>query len=454
MLKDMPVGPAKIVREGTPWKYLEMMNKHSIGFVECVVWIPENCYLPPLPYRYVTEGGSMKLVFPAGQMYGVWNFEELKLVFEVGGKILDIGKSVWYRRKKIFVDFVHKLYSYRKHKKTCPTYKDEKAECNCGYDEGMSYVAKLILNSLYGKWGMNPLREKLLDLDDDVLSDPDFDLQLSVFPPPNTELPARIQHVVEADYIVPQISATITAYSRITYWRGLNNALQETSKPIPGMTYTQLTKGKPAPFSYKGAVVYGKDRQPRAVAMRTLVYGDTDSCTAKVPMKPEGRELGQWKAEEVNIHMIVEQPKFYYYTRHKKSCRAPECSGCEPDKKGKTDKVRMKGVPRSDVDGNSLQTREVFDHLRGEANHSDKSRSLAMSEGGVPELVFERLMAAKSMIRHDRSSPVMENVRRSMQSTYDKRRIYEDGTTMPLVIHDPPTVASARMLIREKKLAT
>lgn len=449
MLKDMPVGPARVLKEGTPWRFLEQMNKHSIGFVECVVYIPENCYLPPLPYRFVTEGGSKKLVFPAGQLYGVWNFEELQLVFEVGGKIIDIGKSVWYKRKKIFVDFVHSLYAYRKHKKSCPTYHDKEADCVCGYDEGMSYVAKLIMNSLYGKWGMNPLREKILELDDDIMSDPDFDLSLSILPPPNSELPARVQHVVEADYIVPQISATITAYSRITYFRGLNGALKETSRKIPGYLYPSASyRGRsslrPVPKNFKGMVVY-KNGHPYEVDMNTLVYGDTDSCTAKVPMKPAGSELGQWKEEEANIHMVVEQPKFYYYTRHKAGCRSASCNGCAPDKKGKVDKTRMKGVPRMDVDGNSLQVREVFDHLRKAADHTGHSPALAKTEEGEPELVFDRLMAVKAMIREDRTSPVMETVRRSMQSTYDKRRIRSDGTTMPLIINDPPTVEAARM---------
>lgn len=462
MLKDMPVGRARVLKEGTPIRSLEMMNEKNIGFVECVVYIPEDCYLPPLPYRYVTAGGSRKLIFPVGTLYGVWNWEELQLLKLVGGRILEVGKSVWYQRKKIFVDFVHTLYAYRKHKKTCPTYSAKDAKCVCGYDEGMSFVAKLIMNSLYGKWGMNPLREKLLYLDLETLGDPDFDLQLGILPPPGDEsLPLRIQHAVDADYIVPQISATITAYSRITYFMGLHKAIQETSKPIPNLRpQVGLRAGQTMKLpenirkSLQGAPIVYVDGVPRLVNKGTLIYGDTDSCTATVRMKPEGSELGQWKLEEEHIDMEVEQPKFYHYSRHKEGCRRAYCEGgCKKDKYGETNKTRMKGVPRMDVDGNSMQTRVVFDHLRGKVDHTGELPTLVRSEGGTPELSFPRLMAAKSMLRHDRTSPVMEDIRRSMQSVYDKRVVFPDGTTMPLILDDPTNIVSARMVHRLREAA-
>lgn len=489
MLMDMPVGQARVLEEGASISALERMNKQHIGFVECVVHIPEDCYLPPLPYRYVTAGGSKKLVFPAGTLYGVWNWEELQLLKLVGGKILDVGRSVWYRRKKIFAGFVHTLYSYRKHAKHCPVYKDDGAKCcgpdaGCTYDEGMSYVAKLILNSLFGKWGMNPLREKMLFVDAEMMADPSFDLEAGVLPPPDQigVAPVRVQHEVEADYICPQISAAITAYSRITYYKGLYTAIQETSKPLPSAISlrNRLRKAGDKILSLAELNLTGKQRdslgdvsiiyvgkEPRIVDRKTLIYGDTDSCTATVRMKPEGRELGQWKMEEEHIDMEVEQPKFYYYSRHTAKCRRAYCDGgCQADKKGKTNKVRMKGVPREDSEGRSLQTKEVFDHLRGLSKSEEDfgweeregedvpiSPMTSRDGGKLREIHFARLTMSKQMLRKGLSSPVMEPIRRSMQSVYDKRKLYQDGTTMPLIIEDPPNVISSRALHKLREAA-
>jgi hypothetical protein len=329
---------------------------------------------------------------------------------------------------------------------------------------------------------MNPLREKLLFVDAEMMSDPDFDLEMGVLPPPDQigQAPIRVQHEVEADYIVPQISATITAYSRITYYKGLFTALQETSKSLPksmdmlNRKKSKLPKSlaelKLAPHQQKelgdASIIY-VDGLPRIVDRKVLIYGDTDSCTAKVRMKPEGRELGQWKMEEEHIDMHVVQPKFYYYSRHTSECRRAYCEGgCKADKKGKTNKVRMKGVPREDSEGRSLQTKEVFDHLRGARNDGrdfgweeldgelvPASSMTSRDEGRMREIHFSRLTMSKQMLRKGLSSPVMEPIRRSMQSAYDKRKLYQDGTTMPLIIEDPPQIPAARALHKLRDVA-
>ena len=40
-----------------------------------------------------------------------------------------------------------------------------------------------------------------------------------------------------------------------------------------------------------------------------------------------------------------------------------------------------------------------------------------------------------------------------MQSVYDKRKLYQDGTTMPLIIEDPPNVISSRALHKLREAA-
>jgi hypothetical protein len=161
--------------------------------------------------------------------------------------------------------------------------------------------------------------------------------------------------------------------------------------------------------------------------------------------------------------MRVEQPKFYYYDRHKADCRRAYCEGgCKADKKGSTYKVRMKGVPREDSEGNPLQTRAVFDHLRARGGEdegwatNEKGEEVATAattvKDGVHEIHFERLEQVRGMVRHNLTSPVMEPVRRAMVSTYDKRKLYPDGTTMPLLVDDPRDLESARKLHRAREL--
>jgi hypothetical protein len=118
----------------------------------------------------------------------------------------------------------------------------------------------------------------------------------------------------------------------------------------------------------------------------------------------------------------------------------------------------MKGVPREDSEGNPLQTKEVFDFLRG-ADGRDRSVDVgwAINERGeeVPtaartikdgrsEIHFERLEQVRGLVRHGLTSPVMEPVRRSLVSVYDKRDTAPDGTTMPLIVRDPRSLAEAR----------
>jgi hypothetical protein len=170
MLKDMPVG-RMVVPKSTKMEVLRELARTHVGFVECEVEIPKDCVLPPLPYK-VPEGKRVvikrpsgeeyvvppgKLIFPTGKLTGVWDWEELKLLDHplVKGRIVRVIKSVWYEKSPIFAEMVNDLYRYRqKHltecfdKKGLPTC--GKKCCNPLFSEGLSFCAKLMLNSLYG----------------------------------------------------------------------------------------------------------------------------------------------------------------------------------------------------------------------------------------------------------------------------------------------------------------
>ncbi len=400
MLKDMPIGAAREMNGGSTSTLRTMASKH-IGFVECVIEIPKNCYLPPLPYRMRKKSGEVKLIFPVGRLYGVWDWIEIEEALKIGARILSVGKSVWYQKGKLFDKMITKLYSYRN--KSCTSCgKDvSKGKCKCKkktWDAGLDYCAKLMMNSCFGKLGINPVREKLVFPD----SFDELDETMTLPPPDMFEGGIRQQHILQCDYICPAIPAHITADARVRLYRGMLSVLKRGGK---------------------------------------IIYCDTDSIFATLPVTPEGGKLGQWKLEYMNLSQQIELPKTYILRRHEpdcpdqdsckgcailhnSSCPGDGCTGCE-----KKVKVKMKGVPRKQ------QTETTY---------------MELSRGG--EVKFDRLTMHRSMLKRKLESPIEYGTSKRMKTKYDKRsslhpltgRKLAGHNTLPLIINDPATVALAR----------
>ncbi len=180
---------------GEPPKVFTEMGSDYVGFVEADVEIDE--YIPPLPVKR-----DSKLLFPSGRISGRWDWSELSLVRP---SIRKWGKSVWFKAKPLLRSMVEDLYPYR----------DKSRQ---GYDEGLSFVVKLLLNSLYGKFGQNALRRKVVPWD--------IDLPEGAIPVDGTaESPVwYIDEKVTAPYIMPQIAAHVTALARIKLYRHMLQA--------------------------------------------------------------------------------------------------------------------------------------------------------------------------------------------------------------------------------------
>lgn len=106
------------------------------GVAYCTVKCP-SMEFPLLPYK--SESGS-KLLFPCGKFDGTWTYAELRRALELGYTILNVYDAVEYELMpspfKGYIDFI---YGKRLEVK--------------GKDELMSYTLKILMNSLYGKWG-------------------------------------------------------------------------------------------------------------------------------------------------------------------------------------------------------------------------------------------------------------------------------------------------------------
>jgi len=123
----------------------EKLDLSKMGFIEGEVLVPEGTYLPLL---WTRENQTFKkFIFPTGRFKGVWSTLELKEAIELGAKLTDFKQAYYFTNiGPIFKKYVEDLYQMRLDSK----------------DEVQSIIAKLLLNSLYGRFGINREREKLV----------------------------------------------------------------------------------------------------------------------------------------------------------------------------------------------------------------------------------------------------------------------------------------------------
>lgn len=355
MLHDMPAGEPTWW-EGEPSKRLND-GKH-VGFVEAQVYVPEGMHLPPLP---ITKG---KLIFPVGKIEGIWEWSELQMALEVGCEVHQYKRSVWYPAKPLFRDFVTELYQYR----------DKKSPL---YDEGLAEVVKIMLNALYGKFGMKTLRKQIYlwndpDLPEDAVpcnGDPDCPVWYA-----ETES--------DAPYVMPQISARVTSLARQRLYRGM----------------LEIERG--------GGTVY---------------YVDTDSIITDGTMQTSS-ELGAFKDElpEFAGKLIGDfiAPKLYMLSSEHHVNRR---TGSDTRNLKRFSKVKAKGFPFRQERGETkadLERRmvETFERLaRGEKIILDRLEKI----GTLAQAGFSR-------------GPLMKKVPRRFLAEDAKRIIHADGSTSPL----------------------
>lgn len=190
MLEPMPVGKMiECIGEPPAW-----IRKGRIGFARVNVYVPTDTYLPVLPFR--TPIG--RLIFPTGHFSGVWTVIEIDRAIELGATVEWLD-SKWIGARPVFGEFVERLYQFR-----------DKSRSD--YDEALAYVAKIMMNSLYGKFATNTLRDKIVYVNPGDET-PEGGLSYN---PDDPECPLwSVEEEIDAPYIAPQIAAHITAIARL-----------------------------------------------------------------------------------------------------------------------------------------------------------------------------------------------------------------------------------------------
>lgn len=254
--KDLPVGKGTFIEF---FKKLELsLNSDIFGFFYAEIIAPINLSHPILQIHHKTrsspngpKGGGVisslqsrglqskglqspkggesysgiRTISPVGSFSGWFFSEELKNALNFGYKI-KIIKGYLFEKANIFSGYVNDLYSLRlSYPKTDP----------------MNYISKILLNSLYGRFGMKEINEKIViikkgELDNFILKDNikeiiDFGKQLLLkienIPSPGDKIDDNnIQNINIS------IAAAITAYARIHMSQFKNNPT------LPNLYYT------------------------------------------------------------------------------------------------------------------------------------------------------------------------------------------------------------------------
>ena len=159
--------------------YEKVKQGKYFGFVELTIQPPDNLYHPVLPHK--TE----KLIFDLNLKRGVWCSNEIQKACELGYKILKIHEIRYFKKttKSLFKDYVKWFLKVKQEASGYPDWvktEEDKDEYIRQYKErqgiqldkdkimknpGLRAIAKLCLNSLWGKFGQrtNMSRTEIID---------------------------------------------------------------------------------------------------------------------------------------------------------------------------------------------------------------------------------------------------------------------------------------------------
>lgn len=188
------------------------IDKKAFGFFYCKITTPKNLEHPIIQTRVKTNDG-LRTVAPLGSWNDMVFSEEMYNAMKFGYKF-EVLWGYTFESDLIFDGFVKDLYQIRlEYPKSDP----------------MNYVAKIIMNSLYGRFGMDDnfvitsimskedyFKFEELDKDNSILDVIDLDDNLIVQTKnPKVELDTSLDNGNEVHNVNISIAAAITAYGRI-----------------------------------------------------------------------------------------------------------------------------------------------------------------------------------------------------------------------------------------------
>lgn len=256
---DMPVGNPRYF-EGD----IYLMEENPFGFFEVEVEAPKNLKHPILLMKSQNKKFKHRTIAPLGKWKGVYFSEEIENAKKYGYNF-KVLKGYTFERRKIFTEYVNKFYDIKR---------------SCAKNDPWYIIAKLLLNGLYGKFGMCPYKDKHEIIDNDELYKyvDNFKVSSTLDLKNNKQLISYSDdNESDEDYSTTpnvniSISAAITAYGRIV-----------------------MSK-------YKNRNDFN------------LFYSDTDCIDIDRPLEDinaVGPEIGKMKLEHIFSKIVYVAPKVY-----------------------------------------------------------------------------------------------------------------------------------------------
>ena len=232
-------------------------KENPFGFFFVNIKTPENLYIPILQTRVKTKVGGIRTVSPLGEWSG-WYFSEEILNAKKHGYHVEIVWGYLFEKDYIFKEYVSDLYELKK--------KSER-------DSPDFIISKLLLNSLYGRFGMSPDKDS-----HDIVKGED---EMSKYLKLNHEGKIQINDTMELDENIDLISYTkknISNEDEISSFTNINVAIASSITAYARIMMSEI----------------------KTEYSNNIYYSDTDSIDLdiKLPEKYLTKNLGDYKLEK------------------------------------------------------------------------------------------------------------------------------------------------------------
>ena len=271
MCEEMP-----LKHIGTVTNFENFKLEEFFGFLEVDIECPDSVFRPVLPFKH--EG---RTIFPRGVFHGTYFSEELKAVLPLGYKIVNIHAAKWFSKGFLFNQYVLDMYKLK-----------------ATSDGPERFIAKLLLNSLYGIFGRKLETIKTVTVHNDQLD--------------NYLISHSVKNIIPIDS-----ERTILLLSE-----SINNSLLEELGNELDDTVINFSSSVKSNVAIASAITaYARIKMLPFKILPYTIYTDTDSIltTEKLPDEFIGNELGKMKDEMKGIiisELLVlgcKQYGYYYF---------------------------------------------------------------------------------------------------------------------------------------------
>lgn len=294
----MPIGEPTYF-EGDPTAYI----KKLFGFVFVEVTSP-NKRTPILPHRKVING-VLTTIYPTGTWSGWYFTEEIKNAEKYGYKF-EIFKGYHYEKSILFKKYVSDLY---------------KIKCSSQPGTSMYIIAKLLLNSLYGRFGMSPYLEENVVIDASTFDEFKLEIEPQYIITDKRDIgdkcwisyKSKSNESADAPNVSVPIAASITAWSRIN----MSKYIMDNSEDICAIDTDGIKLTKDLNPKYVGTEL-GKMKDEgtfkEAVFIAPKVYGGiTESNDMIIKVKGLKESISYWQLKTLLYvdNVKISQSKWY-----------------------------------------------------------------------------------------------------------------------------------------------